>query len=220
MSSGLSGSCGSAYMLAQDFGGKVQVVDNQRISVTQRQSVLDARELAKTGKNAEEIKDILIDDKFNSSIYIMLDTLYYLKKGGRITPAAAAIRQSTTKPISNSTGKISADTPITNRILKILLPTILPIAISAFPLRAAITDVNNSGKEVPNATIVRPINFSLNPIFSAIPVAESTVTSLPKIINAKPTMQAIIIFHTGFCEESTSSDCISPFFIITNIYSI
>lgn len=91
MSSGLSGSCESAYMLAQDFDGKVQVVDNQRISVTQRQSVMDARELAKTGKNAEEIKDILIEDKFNSSIYIMLDTLYYLKKGGRITPAAAAL---------------------------------------------------------------------------------------------------------------------------------
>jgi len=91
MSSGLSGSCESAYMLAQDFDGKVQVVDNQRISVTQRQSVLDAVELAKNGKSAEEIKDILVADKFNSSIYIMLDTLYYLKKGGRITPAAAAL---------------------------------------------------------------------------------------------------------------------------------
>lgn len=91
MSSGLSGSCGSAYMLAQDYEGKVQVVDNQRISVTQRQSVEDAIELAKTGKSAEEIKDILVEDKFNSSIYIMLDTLYYLKKGGRITPAAAAL---------------------------------------------------------------------------------------------------------------------------------
>ena len=91
MSSGLSGSCESAYMLAQDFNGKVQVVDNQRISVTQRQSVMDAKELIKSGKNAEEIKNRLIEDKFNSSIYIMLDTLYYLKKGGRITPAAAAL---------------------------------------------------------------------------------------------------------------------------------
>ncbi len=91
MSSGLSGSCGSAYMLAQDYNGRVHVVDNQRISVTQRQSVMDAKELAKTGKSAEEIKDILVEDKFNSSIYIMLDTLYYLKKGGRITPAAAAL---------------------------------------------------------------------------------------------------------------------------------
>ncbi len=91
MSSGLSGSCESAMMLSQDFEGKVQVVNNQRISVTQRQSVLDAAALAEKGKSAEEIKRILEEDKFNSSIYIMLDTLYYLKKGGRITPAAAAL---------------------------------------------------------------------------------------------------------------------------------
>uniref|UniRef100_UPI004057A2F5 DegV family protein n=1 Tax=Acetatifactor sp. TaxID=1872090 RepID=UPI004057A2F5 len=91
MSSGLSGSCQSAMMLAQDYDGKVEVVNNQRISVTQRQSVLDAQALAKAGKSAKEIKTFLENDKFNSSIYIMLDTLYYLKKGGRITPAAAAI---------------------------------------------------------------------------------------------------------------------------------
>ena len=91
MSSGLSGSCQSAIMLSADYEGKVQVVNNQRISITQRQSVLDALELVKQGKNAAEIKDILEKDKFNSSIYIMLDTLYYLKKGGRITPAAAAL---------------------------------------------------------------------------------------------------------------------------------
>ncbi len=91
MSSGLSGSCQSALMLSQDYGGKVCVVNNQRISVTQRQSVLDALELAKEGKSAAWIKDFLEKDKFNSSIYIMLDTLYYLKKGGRITPAAAAL---------------------------------------------------------------------------------------------------------------------------------
>lgn len=91
MSSGLSGSCQSAMMLADDYDGKVQVVDNQRISVTQRQSCLDAMELAKRGKSAKEIKEILLADKFNSTIYIMLDTLTYLKKGGRITPAAAAI---------------------------------------------------------------------------------------------------------------------------------
>lgn len=91
MSSGLSGSCQSAMMLAGDFKGKVQVVNNQRISVTQRQSALDARALAEKGKSAEEIREYLERDKFNSSIYIMLDTLYYLKKGGRITPAAAAI---------------------------------------------------------------------------------------------------------------------------------
>ncbi len=91
MSSGLSGSCQSALMLAEDFDGKVQVVNNQRISVTQRQSVLDALMLVGRGMNAPEIKEFLEKDKFNSSIYIMLDTLYYLKKGGRITPAAAAI---------------------------------------------------------------------------------------------------------------------------------
>lgn len=91
MSSGLSGSCQSAIMLAEDFDGRVQVANNQRISVTQRQSALDAKMLAERGMSAEEIKDFLEKDKFNSSIYIMLDTLYYLKKGGRITPAAAAI---------------------------------------------------------------------------------------------------------------------------------
>ena len=91
MSSGLSGSCESAMMLAQDYDEKVQVVNNQRISVTQRQSALDAIELVKRGMDAKQIKDFLEEDKFNSSIYIMLDTLYYLKKGGRITPAAAAL---------------------------------------------------------------------------------------------------------------------------------
>lgn len=91
MSSGLSGSCQSAVMLSKDFDGKVQVVNNQRISVTQRQSALDAKRLAEQGITAAKIKDILEKDKFNTSIYIMLDTLYYLKKGGRITPAAAAI---------------------------------------------------------------------------------------------------------------------------------
>ncbi len=91
MSSGLSGSCQSAIMLSEDYDGRVQVVNNQRISVTQRQSALDAKLLADRGMDAAEIKDFLEKDKYNSSIYIMLDTLYYLKKGGRITPAAAAI---------------------------------------------------------------------------------------------------------------------------------
>lgn len=93
MSSGLSGSCQSAYMLSQEdqYCGKVFVIDNQRISVTQRRSVLDAKELADMGKSASEIAEILMRDKLEASIYIMLDTLYYLKKGGRITPAAAAI---------------------------------------------------------------------------------------------------------------------------------
>lgn len=91
MSSGLSGSCQTALMLAQDYDGKVHVVNNQRISVTQRQSALDALALAKEGKSGSEIKELLEADKFNSSIYIMIDTLYYLKRGGRITPAAAAL---------------------------------------------------------------------------------------------------------------------------------
>lgn len=91
MSSGLSGSCSTAVMLAQDYADRVYVVNNQRISVTQLQSVLDALELVKRGRGGKEIKEILEADKFNSTIYIMLDTLYYLKKGGRITPAAAAL---------------------------------------------------------------------------------------------------------------------------------
>ena len=91
MSSGLSSSCETAYMLSQDYDGKVEVVNNQRISVTMRQSVIDAKNLAEAGKSAKEIKDILEAAKFDSSIYIMVDTLTYLKKGGRITPAAAAL---------------------------------------------------------------------------------------------------------------------------------
>jgi DegV family protein with EDD domain len=91
MSSGLSGSCHTAITLAEDYDGKVQVVDNQRISITQKQSVLDALELVEQGKSASRIKEILEIEKMESSIYITLDTLKYLKKGGRITPAAAAI---------------------------------------------------------------------------------------------------------------------------------
>lgn len=91
MSSGLSGSCQTAMMLAEDYDGKVEVVNNQRISVTQRQSALDAKEMAEKGMSAAEIKEKLESVKFDSSIYITLDTLKYLKKGGRITPAAAAL---------------------------------------------------------------------------------------------------------------------------------
>ena len=93
MSSGLSGSCGTAMMLSKDdeFEGKVYVVDNQRISVTQRQSALDAKAMADAGMSAKEIHDKLMEVKLESSIYIMVDTLKYLKKGGRVTPAAAAL---------------------------------------------------------------------------------------------------------------------------------
>lgn len=91
MSSGLSNSCQTAFALAREFHDRVQVVDNQRISVTQRQSVLDAMELAKAGKDAVQIKEILEKEAGESSIYITLETLKYLKKGGRITPAVAAL---------------------------------------------------------------------------------------------------------------------------------
>ena len=91
MSSGLSSSYETAAMLALDYDGKVFVVNNQRISVTQRQSVMDAKALAEQGYQASAIKEILEREKFESSIYIMVDTLAYLKKGGRITPAAAAL---------------------------------------------------------------------------------------------------------------------------------
>lgn len=91
LSSGLSSSCSTATMLAEEFDGRVHVVNNQRISVTQRQSVLDALELVEKGLSAKEIVDVLMKEKLESSIYIMVDTLKYLKKGGRITPAAAAL---------------------------------------------------------------------------------------------------------------------------------
>lgn len=93
MSSGLSSSCETAMSLAmeEEYAGRVHVVNNQRISVTQRQSVLDAMQLAAIGKNAAEIKEILEENRLAASIYITVDTLKYLKKGGRITPAAAAI---------------------------------------------------------------------------------------------------------------------------------
>lgn len=91
MSSSLSSTCATAITLAAEYGGRVQVVDNQRISVTQEQSVLDAMNLREEGKSAAEIKEILEKEKLQASIYITVDTLKYLKKGGRITPAAAAI---------------------------------------------------------------------------------------------------------------------------------
>ena len=92
MSSGLSGSCEMAMMLAAgDYADRVFVVDNQRISVTQRQSVLDAVELAGAGLGAREIRDELMRERLEASIYITVDTLKYLKKGGRVTPAGAAI---------------------------------------------------------------------------------------------------------------------------------
>lgn len=91
MSSGLSASCSTAMGLARDYDEKVQVVDNQRISVTMQQSVMDAKHLVAAGKSAAQIKEILEKEALESSIYLMVDTLKYLKKGGRITPAAALL---------------------------------------------------------------------------------------------------------------------------------
>ena len=91
MSSALSSSCETAMMLAKEFEGKVHVIDNQRISITMRQSVLDAIEMVEMGMNASEIEEVLMREKLEAAIYITVDTLKYLKKGGRVTPAAAAL---------------------------------------------------------------------------------------------------------------------------------
>ncbi|MBE5745021.1 MAG: DegV family protein [Clostridiales bacterium] len=91
LSSGLSQSCASATALAKDFNGKVHVVNNRRVSVTLKQSVFDAEKLANQGKSALEIKEYLEETADDSSIYIAVDTMKYLKKGGRVTPAAAMI---------------------------------------------------------------------------------------------------------------------------------
>ncbi len=91
MSSGLSGSCQSAALFARDYDGKVQVVDNHRISVTQRESVISALRLAKRGYDAGQIREFLEKHAYNASIYITVDSMEYLKKGGRVTPAAATL---------------------------------------------------------------------------------------------------------------------------------
>lgn len=91
MSGGLSGSVQTAATLAQDYDGRVQVVDNHRISVTQKQSVLEAAFLAKDGWDAKTIKEFLMQHAYEASIYIAVDTLKYLKKGGRVTAAGAAL---------------------------------------------------------------------------------------------------------------------------------
>ncbi len=93
MSSGLSGTCESATLFADDYDGRVQVVNNQRISVTQYMSVLDAMQMAEDGRDAVYIKKRLEETKFDSNIFITVDTMKYLKKGGRVTPAAAAFAE-------------------------------------------------------------------------------------------------------------------------------
>ena len=92
MSSALSMSCETAQKFAEEqFKDKVFVVDNKRISITLKSSVFDALKLISEGRSASEIKKYLEDDALNSSIYLIVDTLKYLKQGGRVTPAAAAI---------------------------------------------------------------------------------------------------------------------------------
>lgn len=91
MSSGLSNSCATAVTLSADYDGKVQVVDNHRISVTLKASVMEAKKMADNGACAKEIKKHLEQHAYEASIYIAVDTLEFLKKGGRITPAAAAL---------------------------------------------------------------------------------------------------------------------------------
>ena len=91
MSSGLSASCETAEGLSREYNGRVHVVDNQRISITQRQAVLDAMEMADKGLTASQIVDVLLREKLEASIYITVDTLKYLKKGGRVTAAGAAL---------------------------------------------------------------------------------------------------------------------------------
>ena len=91
MSSGLSEACNTARVLAEDYDGRVEVIDNHRISGTQTQSVFDAMELAKAGADAKTIREVLEKKAYEQSIYIAVDTLEYLKKGGRVTPAGAAL---------------------------------------------------------------------------------------------------------------------------------
>ncbi|WP_294378572.1 DegV family protein [uncultured Clostridium sp.] len=106
MSSSLSGSCETAQMLSEDYEGKVHVVNNRRISVTQLQSVRDAVNLANAGKSGAEIKKILEDRQYESSIYVTPDDLDYLKRGGRITPAVASIAKVLNiKPVLEIQGK-------------------------------------------------------------------------------------------------------------------
>ena len=106
MSSGLSASCHAAIQLAEEYDGKVQVVDNHRISITMRESVLDAKWMADNGASALEIKEALEKNAYQSVIFLAVDDLKYLKKGGRITPAAAALGAVLNiKPILTTTGE-------------------------------------------------------------------------------------------------------------------
>lgn len=117
MSASLSGSCQSAQAFAEEYEGKVHVVNNYRISATQMQAVLDAKYLAEQGKSGKEIKDILEKEALDASIYICVDTLEYLKKSGRVTAAGAAIGTALNiKPVlSIQGGKLDAYAKVRGR---------------------------------------------------------------------------------------------------------
>ena len=145
MTSGLSEECNTAKMLAKDYEGKVFVVDNHRISVTLKSSVYDALKLIKEGYKAEEIKKILEDEGFASSIYIMVDTLKYLKKGGRVTPAGALLGSAIhLKPILSIFGyKLDAyKKAIGTKKAKLLM------------IEAIKNDIENKFKDIPKANLV------------------------------------------------------------------
>lgn len=91
MTSGLSGSCHSAAILAEDFDGRVFVVDNRRISATQRLSIMEARAMAQSGSTAAQIKQYLEETALRASVYLSVDTLKYLQKGGRLSTSSAVV---------------------------------------------------------------------------------------------------------------------------------
>ena len=153
MSSGLSEECNNAKSLAQSYPGKVFVVDNHRISVTLKESVRDAIRLLKEGKTAEEIVQILEKEAHESTIYIMVNTLKYLKRGGRVTPAGAALGSALhIKPVLSIYGeKLDAYKKAigTKKAKQIIIDAVL-------------NDLKNKFKDVPKDKIAFAVAYSHN----------------------------------------------------------
>lgn len=153
MSSGLSEECNNAKSLAQSYPGKVFVVDNHRVSVTLKASVRDAIRLLKEGKTAEEIVQILEKEAHESSIYIMVNTLKYLKRGGRVTPAGAALGSALhIKPVLSIYGeKLDAYKKAigTKKAKQIIIDAVL-------------NDLKNKFKDVPKDKIAIAVAYSHN----------------------------------------------------------